>query len=106
MGEAFVGVIHPCKIYNILGVGAPVLYIGPAPSHLSEILAALGSQVCGTVAHDDAVGCGATIQRIAGAAARGEPESYREVAAGFAQGELLPRLLAELERAGGGESKS
>jgi hypothetical protein len=29
---------HPCKIYNILNVGAPVLYIGPRLSHLSELL--------------------------------------------------------------------
>ena len=28
MGEPFVGIVHPCKIYNILAVGAPVLYIG------------------------------------------------------------------------------
>ena len=28
---------HPCKIYNILQVGSPVLYIGPVPSHISEI---------------------------------------------------------------------
>ena len=38
MGEAFVGLVHPCKIYNILSVAAPVLYIGPRPSHLSELL--------------------------------------------------------------------
>ena len=37
MGNPFVGLVHPCKIYNILGIGAPVLYIGPRPSHLSEI---------------------------------------------------------------------
>ena len=29
---------HPCKIYNILSVAAPVLYIGRRPSHLSEIV--------------------------------------------------------------------
>ncbi len=37
MGDPFVGIVHPCKIYNILNVGAPVLYIGPPVSHLSEI---------------------------------------------------------------------
>ncbi len=34
MGDPFVGLVHPCKIYNILSVGAPVLYIGPKPSPL------------------------------------------------------------------------
>ena len=39
MGEGFVGIVHPCKIYNILSVGAPVLYIGPTPSHVTDIAA-------------------------------------------------------------------
>jgi colanic acid biosynthesis glycosyl transferase WcaI len=37
MGEKFVGIVHPCKLYNILSVGAPVLYIGPEPSHVTDI---------------------------------------------------------------------
>jgi hypothetical protein len=37
MGEPFVGLVHPCKIYNLLNIGAPILYIGPAPSHVTEI---------------------------------------------------------------------
>lgn len=37
MGEKFVGIVHPCKIYNILTTGAPVLYIGPEPSHVTDI---------------------------------------------------------------------
>lgn len=37
MGNAFVGIVHPCKIYNIMSVGAPALYIGPQPSHVSDI---------------------------------------------------------------------
>jgi glycosyltransferase involved in cell wall biosynthesis len=37
MGDQFVGIVHPCKIYNILTIGSPFLYIGPTPSHVSEI---------------------------------------------------------------------
>lgn len=37
MGNEFVGLIHPCKIYNVLKVGVPVLYVGPRPSHVTEI---------------------------------------------------------------------
>jgi colanic acid biosynthesis glycosyl transferase WcaI len=99
MGEPFVGLIHPCKIYNVLAVGAPVLCIGPEPSHLSEILGALGSRVCARVRHGDADGCAAQIRRIAGEGARGEAERYRAVAAQFSQGVLLPRLVAGLESA-------
>jgi hypothetical protein len=44
MGNAMLGLVHPCKIYNILGVAAPVLYIGPRPSHVTEILDATGPE--------------------------------------------------------------
>lgn len=98
MGEPFVGLIHPCKIYNVLSVGAPVLCIGPTPSHLTEIVGKLGSSVCASVAHGDVTGCVATIQRIRESGRRGEVECYTPVSAGFAQKELLPRLVAELER--------
>lgn len=38
MGDRFVGVVHPCKIYNILSLGVPLLYIGPSPSHVTDLL--------------------------------------------------------------------
>jgi glycosyltransferase involved in cell wall biosynthesis len=37
MGEQFVGIVHPCKVYNIMTIGAPALYIGPQPSHITDI---------------------------------------------------------------------
>jgi hypothetical protein len=37
MGDAFVGIVHPCKIYNIMCIGAPALYIGPEPSHVTDL---------------------------------------------------------------------
>jgi hypothetical protein len=42
MGEKFVGIVHPCKVYNILSVGAPVLYIGPEPSHVTDVASQQG----------------------------------------------------------------
>ena len=41
MGEAFAGIIHPCKIYNILAIGSPFLYIGARESHVGEIISRL-----------------------------------------------------------------
>jgi colanic acid biosynthesis glycosyl transferase WcaI len=37
MGDPFVGIVHPCKVYNIRGLGIPFLYIGPEPSHVTEL---------------------------------------------------------------------
>ena len=39
MGDSMPGIVHPCKIYNVLTVGAPFLYIGPRESHIGELAA-------------------------------------------------------------------
>lgn len=41
MGDAFKGILHPSKIYNILAVGSPFLFVGPEESHLSDLVAQL-----------------------------------------------------------------
>lgn len=38
LGEQMVGIIHPCKIYGAMAVGRPILYLGPHPSHISDII--------------------------------------------------------------------
>ena len=38
MGENQVGYTHPNKIYGAMFIGKPILYIGPDPSHITEIL--------------------------------------------------------------------
>jgi colanic acid biosynthesis glycosyl transferase WcaI len=42
MGEPFVGIVHPCKVYNILRLGIPLLALAPRPSHLSDLVEELG----------------------------------------------------------------
>lgn len=37
MGDPFVGLVHPCKIYNLLRLGLPILYLGPAISHITDL---------------------------------------------------------------------
>jgi colanic acid biosynthesis glycosyl transferase WcaI len=37
MGDPFVGIVHPSKVYNIRALGIPYLYIGPAESHIGEL---------------------------------------------------------------------
>jgi hypothetical protein len=38
LGEQMVGIIHPCKIYGAMAAGRPILYLGPRPSHISDLL--------------------------------------------------------------------
>jgi glycosyltransferase involved in cell wall biosynthesis len=37
MGDPYVGIVHPCKVYNIRALGIPYLYIGPPASHVQEL---------------------------------------------------------------------
>ena len=98
MGEAFVGLVHPCKIYNIMAVGAPVLYIGPRPSHLSEMLDGLNHEYpCAAVAHgevDQVVQAIERLRRDSRPTGRLTPARVRSL---FSQEVLLPRLVEELE---------
>lgn len=38
MGNGYVGIVHPCKIYGILAIGRPFVYIGPEESHITQIM--------------------------------------------------------------------
>jgi len=52
MGEKYVGIIHPCKIYGVLNAGRPFILIGPGKTHVGDIIR---EAVCGfQVDHGDA----------------------------------------------------
>lgn len=38
MNERLVGIVHPCKVYGAMSVSRPLLYFGPRPSHITELL--------------------------------------------------------------------
>ncbi|MEK6280436.1 MAG: glycosyltransferase family 4 protein [Acidobacteriota bacterium] len=102
MGADFVGIVHPCKIYNILTIGSPFLYIGPSPSHVSEIAAQITSQgnvdYHGYSASDDDVET--VVKSILEEAKRqlnGEQHCLPEIANMFSKETLLPRMIRLLE---------
>jgi glycosyltransferase involved in cell wall biosynthesis len=91
MGDPFVGLVHPCKVYNIRALGIPFLYIGPAKSHISELAPAFAAR------HGDVAGVAGQIER--GAASRisrtsppDRPFHSHKV--------LVGRMVATLERTG------
>jgi glycosyltransferase involved in cell wall biosynthesis len=97
MGDAFVGLVHPCKIYNILSVAAPVLYIGPRPSHLSEMLDSLDDQhICASTAHGEVEKVVQSIQCIRRQSAQAPRRVPPLLQSLFAKDVVLPKLLAEL----------
>jgi hypothetical protein len=38
LGSDMVGIIHPCKVYGAMAVSRPVLFFGPKPSHIADLL--------------------------------------------------------------------
>ena len=97
MGDAFVGLVHPCKIYNMLAVGAPVIYIGPQPSHVTEILdgPGAGHPWC-SVRHGEGKILAERIRQLRLRSA--ERQCPANITTMFAKDVLLPRMIAGLEK--------
>jgi colanic acid biosynthesis glycosyl transferase WcaI len=100
LGDPMVGVVHPCKIYGAMAIATPVLYLGPQPSHIADLLS---KQHFGwRVAHGDAAKLVELLQSIRSipAAALGEKgEVGRQLlATELSQAKLLGSLCDRLER--------
>lgn len=96
MGNEFVGLVHPCKIYNILAVSAPVVYIGPRPGHVTEILDGLDGHPQACVQHGEAQALAGHIRHLAAAAGNRQALPPKATVA-FSKAALLPRFIAALE---------
>ena len=98
MGDAMLGLVHPCKIYNILSVAAPIIYIGPKPSHVTEILDQLGHEYPSIrVAHGEADILAKQIQVLQQKKAGVRRPLSKEDSAAFSKNVLLPKLIGVLE---------
>ncbi|MGC9943703.1 MAG: glycosyltransferase family 4 protein [Verrucomicrobiota bacterium] len=101
MGNPFVGMVHPCKIYNIMRVGAPLLYVGPKPSHISRILDKVDHEMCwATANHGESDLVVQHILRIKDMSSKPPRSGSVAVAERFSTGQLLPGLVKVLENAG------
>jgi hypothetical protein len=99
MGEEFAGIVHPCKIYNIMAVGSPCLYIGPEKSHVTDIAKqARSSGQFYLLRHGDVDGVVAAILESAG---RGQlpqaREQWDEKTSSFSRKSLLPQMIRLIE---------
>ena len=100
MGEPFVGIIHPCKIFNILAIGLPCLIIGPPESHLSDIVRE--TDLFGrarTVSHGQAETLVKHLQERAEAGILTAVPQPSAVAARFSKTAQLPRMIETIESA-------
>jgi putative colanic acid biosynthesis glycosyltransferase WcaI len=96
MGDPFVGIIHPCKIYNVLRVGAPMLYIGPAESHVGDIFGEIHSGQMRSVRHGDVEGVVSYITSVAAGERQPNPQAIA-FAARFSHDSLVRQFLRQVD---------
>jgi colanic acid biosynthesis glycosyl transferase WcaI len=96
MGDQYVGIVHPCKIYNVLAVKKPFLYIGPNESHVTDIIRQSSAYVS---SHGDVEGVVANILR---AMRNSEFASQQgaEVETLFSKDRLVSQLITAIEQCG------
>ena len=88
MGEEFVGIVHPCKVYNVISIGTAVLYIGPQPSHVTDIASQQGQFFL--TRHGD-------IEGVTAAILEARQSGARQPVASFTKQSLLPQLISLIE---------
>jgi colanic acid biosynthesis glycosyl transferase WcaI len=86
MGDAFVGIVHPSKIYNIRRLGIPFLYVGPTRSPVADCNPA------GSFRHGDAVGVASFIEAAAKEGLSPSPDGRSE----FIRREPLEHLISTI----------
>ena len=98
LGDAFAGIVHPCKIYNILALGLPFLAVGPPESHLNDLAGRLkGQGTAWQVRHGEVEALLRALQEARALGFRGPQPEAVALAAEFSRGMLCGRLVALLE---------
>jgi CBS domain-containing protein len=94
MGDPYVGIVHPCKIYNVLAVKKPFLYIGPKESHVTDIIGQSDAYVS---SHGDVEGVVANILRAIGNTVVGSPSGVASEKL-FSKDRLIPQMINAIEQ--------
>jgi glycosyltransferase involved in cell wall biosynthesis len=94
MGDQYVGIVHPCKIYNVLAVKKPFLYIGPNESHVTDIIGQSSAYVS---SHGDVEGVVANILRAMKNTVVALPRGV-EVGTLFSKDRLVPQMISAIEQ--------
>jgi hypothetical protein len=100
MGEAFVGLVHPCKVYNLLSLGLPWVGIGPKECHLADLLKELGKDSgCEVVPGGDSAALARLIQERA-SRPKADPARLKKVGENYRESVLAPKLARIIVEAG------
>jgi hypothetical protein len=93
MGDEYVGIVHPCKVYNVFAVGKPFLHIGPAESHVTDII---GKSSAFISSHGNVEGVVKNILRTMRIAVLDAPLAT-EGAASFSKDRLVAQMISVID---------
>ncbi len=103
MGAPFVGIVHPCKIYNILALGLPFLALGPEESHLTDLASRLPDpRYARRSRYGDLDGLIKELSEAASSGPLPPSKASRALAAEFSQTRLRARIIEVIAAAGCG----
>jgi colanic acid biosynthesis glycosyl transferase WcaI len=100
MGNAFVGIVHPCKIYNFLAVERPFIFIGPERGHVPDLIRAAGlGALAGTVRHGESRALADELRRRADATESGLVSTWpaRERLAPWTEAAAVEKIVGLIE---------
>jgi glycosyltransferase involved in cell wall biosynthesis len=100
MGDAFVGIVHPCKVYNFLAVERPFIYIGPERSHVTDLIQEAGlEKVTAAFRHGENRALTEELKRRAHEAAAGKTPAWppRERLARWTESAIVEKIVLRVE---------
>ncbi len=100
MGDAFLGIVHPCKVYNLLAAERPFVFIGPERCHVTDLIREAGlGEVAASVRHGESRALAETLRQRAREAAAGRVATWpsREVLARWTEPVVLQQMVRLLE---------
>lgn len=93
IGDPFVGLVHPCKIYNIVAIGTPVLCIGPRENHVADLAKRFGDpREAYFISHGDIDAAEQAIRASKDAGLRPDPHRNAALLADISRTAALDRL--------------
>ena len=97
MGDKYVGIVHPCKIYNVLAANRTFLYIGPTESHVRDIIRQAVGPGAYVSAHGDVDGVVANILHAMRCGTTVSPTTA-ELGKRFSKELLIPQMICAIEQ--------
>jgi len=104
MGDKYVGIVHPCKIYNVLAANREFLYIGPTESHVQDIIRQVGPGAY-VAAHGDVDGVVASILNAIRCRTTVSPTTA-ELGKRFSKELLMPQMICAIEQSRNANSRA